>query len=63
MLKRIYYIEKFLNGIAVHPNLRNSKSFYDFLPIQDFKIFVKSKNQNDKIPSPLISRKIKSLGS
>ena len=61
MLKRIYFIEKFLNGIAVHPILRNSIIFYDFLSIQDAKIFVKSKNQYDKIPSPLITRKIKSL--
>ena len=61
MLKRIYFIEKFLNGIAVHPILRNSKIFYDFLSIQDAKKFIKSKNEYDKIPSPLISRKIKNL--
>ena len=61
MLKRIYFIEKFLNGIAVHPILRNSKIFYDFLSIQDAKKFVKSKNEYEKIQSPLISRKVKSL--
>ena len=61
MLKKIYFIEKFLNGIALHPILRNSKIFYDFLSMQDVKKFVKLKNEYDKMPSPLISRKVKNL--
>lgn len=61
MTKKIYFIEKFLNGIAVHPILRNSKIFYDFLSIMDEKEFIKSKNEYGKIQSPSSIKQIKTM--
>lgn len=63
MKQRIYFMEKFLNGIAVHPILRNSKIFYDFLAINDEKEFIKSKKVygNNKAPSSI--KQFKTLNS
>ena len=61
MTKRIYFIEKFLNGIAVHPILRNSKIFYDFLSIVDEKEFIKSKNEYGKILPPSNIKQLKTM--
>lgn len=41
--QRVYFIQKFLNCIAIHPILKNSKIFYDFLSIKDEKEFNKKK--------------------
>ena len=61
MNERIFYIEKFLNGIAVHPLLRSSKIFYDFISIQDEKEFNKSKYEYGKIQPPSDKTAFKTL--
>ena len=61
MNQKIFFIQKFLNSIAIHPILKNSKIFYDFLSIQDHKQFVKSKSAYGKLPSPLSIKKLKTL--
>ena len=59
--QRVYFIQKFLNGIAIHPVLKNSKIFYDFISIKDDKEFNKKKNDYSKLQSPTSIRKIKTL--
>ena len=61
MTQRVYFIQKFLNGIIIHPILRNSKIFYDFISIKDDKEFNKKKNEYNKLQSPSSIDKIKSL--
>ena len=61
MNKRVYFMEKFLNGIAAHPILRNSKYFYDFLSINDEKKFIKSKKEYEKNQPPLKIKQFKTL--
>jgi len=41
--KRARALEKFMNGIAIHPILRNSFIFYDFLTIKDNEEFKQKK--------------------
>ena len=41
--KRARALEKFINGIAIHPILRNSFIFYDFLTIKDNEEFKQKK--------------------
>ena len=57
----MYFIQKFLNGIAIHPILKNSKIFYDFISIKDEKEFNKKKNEYNKLQSPSSISKIKTL--
>jgi hypothetical protein len=59
--QRVYFIQKFLNGIAIHPILKNSKIFYDFISIKDDKEFNKKKNEYNKLQSPSSISKIKTL--
>ena len=59
--KRIYYIEIFLNSILMHPLLRNSKIFYDFISIEEEKEFIKAKNKYDKLSVSSEVKQIKSL--
>lgn len=61
MNKRIFYIEQFLNGIVIHPILRNSKIFYDFISIQDEKKFSESKKEYNKLKSPKSIKQLKTL--
>jgi hypothetical protein len=37
--KRLRALEKFLNGISIHPLLRSNEIFYDFLSISKEKDF------------------------
>ena len=41
--KRARALEKFINGVAIHPILRNSFIFYDFLTIKDNEEFKQKK--------------------
>ena len=59
--QRVYFIQRFLNGIAIHPILKNSKIFYDFISIKDDKEFNKKKNEYNKLQSPSSISKIKTL--
>ena len=61
MNQKIYFIQKFLNSIAIHPIIRNSKIFYDFLSIQDAKQFSKVKNNYGKLPRPLSIKQLKTV--
>ena len=61
MNKRVYFMEKFLNGIAAHPILRSSKYFFDFLSINDEKKFIKSKKEYEKNRPPLNIKQFKTL--
>lgn len=61
MNERVYYIDKFLNGICQHPILKNSKIFYSFLSTKDNKEFIKIKAQHDKIPPPSDIENLKSV--
>ena len=50
--KRIRLLNKFTNGILIHPLLKNSQIFLDFLIIDDEKGFNNKKNEYNKIQSP-----------
>ena len=50
--KRIRLLNKFINGISIHPLLKNSQIFLDFLIIDDEKRFNNKKNEYNKIQSP-----------
>ena len=63
MNKGIYYMEQFLNNIALHPILRNSKFFYDFLAIKDEKDFIRAKNEYGKISAPTNIKLFKTLNA
>ena len=49
--KRLRALERFLNGISIHPLLRNSQIFYDFLSNKEDD-FNRKKNEYNKIQSP-----------
>ena len=59
--RRIYYIEQFLNDISIHPILRNSKIFYDFISIKEENDFIKKKNEYIKQTPPSNIKQIKTL--
>ena len=50
--KRLRSLEKFLNGISIHPLLRNSQIFYDFLSIEKENEFNDKKNEYNKLKLP-----------
>ena len=49
---RLKKIKRFINGMVIHPILKNSQIFYDFLTIQDENEFNDAKNQYNKIKNP-----------
>ena len=59
--ERVYYIDKFLNGICQHPILKNSKIFYSFLSTKNYKEFIKVKAQYEKIQPPSEIQNLQSL--
>ena len=61
MNERVYYIDKFLNGICQHPILKNSKIFYSFLSTKNYKEFIKVKAQYEKIQPPSEIQNLQSL--
>ena len=61
MNERVYYIDKFLNGICQHPILKNSQIFYSFISIKNYKEFIKVKTQYDKIQPPSEIKNLLSL--
>lgn len=61
MEKKIYFLEKFLNDISIHPLLRNSNIFYDFISIKNEKEFIEKKNKYEKTEAPSNIKKIKTL--
>ena len=58
---RIYFIEQFLNNISIHPLLRNSKIFYDFISIKNEKDYNDIKVKYEKLVPPNNAKNIKTL--
>jgi hypothetical protein len=50
--KRIRTLEKFITEIAIHPLLRNSQIFYDFISISKENEFNNKKNEYNKLKLP-----------
>ena len=61
--KRIRVLKKFINEISIHPLLRSSQIFYDFLSINNEKEFNNKKNIYNKLSVPTKSEEIKTLSS
>ena len=59
--KRIRTLERFINEILVHPLLRNSQIFYDFITMIDDKDFLRKKEEYSKINIPKKAEDIKTL--
>jgi len=59
--KRMRSIEKFLNGLLIHPLIKNSQILFDFLSIQNEADFYKKKKKYGKITSPTHIGEIKTL--
>ena len=59
--KRIRTLEKFITEIAIHPLLRNSQIFYDFISLRDEKDFLRKKDEYNKINLPKKAEDIKTL--
>jgi hypothetical protein len=54
-------MEKFLQEISIHPLLKNSQIFYDFISIRNEKDFDTKKNKYSKLISPKKADEIKAL--
>ena len=59
--KRMRSLEKFLNGLLIHPLIKNSQILFDFLSIQNESDFNKKKKKYGKITSPTHIGEIKTL--
>ena len=59
--KRIHSIEKFMNGLLIHPLIKNSQILFDFLSIQNEEDFNKKKEKYENLTSPTTLGEIKSL--
>ena len=53
--KRARALERFMNGIAIHPILRNSYIFYDFISIKDAENFKQKKSMYEQ---PFLPKRI-----
>ena len=54
-------IEKFLNGLLIHPLIKNSQILFDFLSVQNEADFYKKKKKYGKITAPTHVGEIKTL--
>ena len=59
--KRTRSIEKFINGLLIHPLIKNSQILYDFLSVQNEADFNKKKKKYGKITAPTHIGEIKTL--
>jgi hypothetical protein len=59
--KRMRSIEKFFEGLLVHPLIKNSQILYDFLSIEKETEFHKKKQKYGKITAPTNIKEIKTL--
>ena len=59
--KRMRSIEKFLNGLLIHPLIKNSQILFDFLSVQNEADFYKKKKKYGKITAPTHVGEIKTL--
>ena len=54
-------LEKFINGLLIHPLIKNSQILFDFLSIQNDSDFNKKKKKYGKITAPTHVGEIKTL--
>ena len=59
--KRMRSIEKFLNGLLIHPLIKNSQILFDFLSVENEEDFFKKKKKFGKITSPTHIGEIKTV--
>ena len=59
--KRMRSIEKFMNGLLIHPLIKNSQLLYDFLSTQNEEDFNKIKKKYENVTSPTHIGEIKTL--
>ena len=59
--KRTRSIERFMKGILIHPLLKNSDIFYNFISIEKEADFEKKKKEYNRLSSPVVLNQIKSL--
>jgi sorting nexin-7/30/sorting nexin-8 len=59
--KRMRSIEKFMNGLLIHPLIKNSQILFDFLSVQNEADFNKKKKKYGKITAPTHIGEIKTL--
>ena len=59
--KRMRSIEKFMNGLLIHPLIKNSQILSDFLSVQNESDFNKKKKKYGKITAPTHIGEIKTL--
>ena len=59
--KRTRSLEKFMNGILLHPLIRNDEIFYNFISTENEADFDKKKKLYNKITSPNSLNNVKSL--
>jgi sorting nexin-7/30/sorting nexin-8 len=59
--KRTRSIEKFMKGVLIHPLMRNSEIFYNFISIEKESDFDKKKKEYNRLSSPVILNQVKSL--
>ena len=59
--KRTRSIEKFMNGILIHPLMKNDEIFYNFISTESESQFEKKKKIYNKISTPNSLKNIKSL--
>ena len=59
--KRTRSIEKFMKGILIHPIMKNSEIFYNFISIDKEAEFEKKKKEYNRLSSPVILNQIKTL--
>ena len=59
--KRMRSIEKFINGLLIHPLIKNSQILYDFLSVENESDFYKKKKKYGKITGPTHIGEIKTL--
>ena len=59
--KRTRAIERFMKGILIHPLMKNSDIFYNFISMQKEADFEKKKKEYNRLSSPVILNQVKSL--
>ena len=59
--KRTRSIEKFMKGILIHPLLKNSEIFDNFISIEKEADFEKKKKEYNRLSSPVILNQVKTL--
>ena len=59
--KRMRSLEKFMNGLLIHPLIKNSQILFDFLSVQNEADFNKKKKKYGKITAPTHIGEIKTL--